>query len=254
MEPICQKPFRDEFCQLASFEIHPILISMKLVSTIKETWLTKKPSWDGWFSTMLLVSFLLLASMGFLMDTFHARDWMPASAELVFIKKEVWRLWTTLFAHGDLGHLMSNAFLLIPLSFLLSGYFGYFLFPLIGLLIGGIINFFVLLTLPENSYLIGISGVVYWMASAWLTLYLLIDRRHSWKFRFAVSVCLAVMLLAPETYKPEISYLSHFLGFVFGVFSGGIYFLMNRNKFRNAEVIEYHIEDDLDQNQVTFHF
>lgn len=185
------------------------------------------------------------------MDSFQARDWMPASAEMVLVKKEFWRLWTTLFAHGDLGHLMSNSFLLVPLAFLLSGYFGYFLFPLLGLFLGGIINFFVLMTLPQSTYLIGISGVVYWMAASWLTLYLLIDRRHSWKFRIAVAACLAVMLLAPETYKPEVSYLSHLLGFIFGVCSGGIFYIFNRNKFRNAEVVEYHIEeDDLDQNQM----
>lgn len=229
---------------------------MRLVSTIKETWLTRQPRWDAWLPTAFMALILFSASLGFLADVFHARDWMPASPINVFQKKEIWRLWTTLFAHGDLGHLMSNSFLFFPLAFLLSGYFGYFLFPLLGILIGGVINIFVLMTLPDSSSLIGISGVVYWMASTWLTLFLLIDRRHSWKYRFAVSVCLAVLLLAPETYRPEISYLSHLLGFVFGVLSALGFYTFYRRRFQAAEVVEYTIEDDrdLNQNQVPFHF
>ena len=74
------------------------------------------------------------------------------------------------------------------------------------------------------------------MGAAWLTFYFLIDRRRTLGRRLAVALGIALVIFAPETYKPEISYLSHFLGFLFGVLSALIYYFVNRTEIKSAEV------------------
>ena len=61
------------------------------------------------------------------------------------------------------------------------------------LLLGGLINAVVLQTMAPETFLIGISGVVYWMGAAWLTLFLLVDRRKIFKRRFAYALFLALL-------------------------------------------------------------
>ena len=109
-----------------------------------------------------------------------------------------------------MGHLMNNALLFIPLAYLLTAYFGAWFFPILGLFSGGLINSIVLGTMPPETQLIGISGVVYWIGGAWLTLFLLIDRRKNFSLSFRECAFLMLMLFIPETYWPHISYASHF--------------------------------------------
>ena len=208
-----------------------------------QNWLTQKPHGNA-FDVMLLMTFLLLFSgLLFLNNYFDTTLWMPANPRAVFDKLQIWRLWTALFAHADLGHLMNNSLLFIPLAYLLTGYFGIIVFPLLGLFIGGLINLIVLFNMPPENSLIGMSGVVYWMGAIWLTLFALIDNRKSIRLRFAIVLFLTVLLFAPHTYKPEISYLSHLLGYIFGVFNGVFYYLFKRKKFLAAEVREEILDD-----------
>jgi rhomboid protease GluP len=174
----------------------------------------------------------------------HAEWWMPASYEQVFTKHEYWRLWTSLFAHADGGHLVSNAILFIPLSFFLTGYFGPYFFPLAGLVIGGLINVAALMTMNPTTSLIGISGLVYWMGSVWLTLYLLIGTRESARRRLGKTLFIAAALFAPQTFEPNVSYIAHFMGFLFGIPSALLYYAANKQKFAQAEVYDYIFDDD----------
>jgi rhomboid protease GluP len=209
---------------------------------VKENWMTQKPQ-PGAGEVVALLGFLLFASSYIFFERmFHADEWMPASRELVFGEHQYWRAWTSLWAHGDLGHLISNAFLLLPFTYFLTSYFGLWLFPIVGLLAGGITNLIVLKTMPPEVHLIGISGVVYWMGAAYLTLYMLVDRRRDLRHRFATAVFISVILFAPEAYKPDISYLSHLIGYVFGVMCGLGLYLLNRKKYESAEVTEVIID------------
>jgi rhomboid protease GluP len=218
---------------------------MEPLTQITETWLTRRPDKRALNVTLMFGLVLLFLSDCFFINDPKFNDWMPASGMQVFGHHEFWRLWTTLFAHADLGHLMGNSILFIPLTYLLSSYFGLFFLPLLGILLGGAINWMVLKTLPDQSILIGISGVVYWMGAIWLTLYVLIDRRQRLRRRFAYALFLSLLVFVPESYKPEISYLSHFLGFLLGVVSGlAVYGLFHR-RFRAAEVTQV-IEEEHD--------
>jgi rhomboid protease GluP len=213
---------------------------------IRENWFSRPPKKVAKTVTILMSFLLFISGVYYLQNIFQLQDLMSASADSVFHKKEYWRLWTTLFAHGDMGHLMNNALLFIPLTYLLAAYYGPLFFPVFGLLLGGLTNAIVLSTMPAYTQLIGISGVVYWMGGAWLTLFLIIDRRKNLKYRFANVLFLMLMIFIPETYWPHISYLSHFVGFVFGILSAITLYYIKREQFLKAEVVEYIYEDHFD--------
>lgn len=76
------------------------------------------------------------------------------------------------------------------------------------------------------------------MGSTWLTLFLFIDRRKSIRRRIALSLFLTVVLFIPETYKPEVSYMSHFVGYLLGIVSGVAIYYLRRSQIEGAEVKE----------------
>jgi rhomboid protease GluP len=217
---------------------------MEVLKIVRENWFTREPR-DYWLSpTLILTSLMVAVSFSVFTNFRGAGDWLIASPDQVFNKHEYWRAWTTLLAHADLSHLVSNTMLFLPLVYLLTAYFGLWLFPVTGFFLGGIVNLLVLKNMPLQSSLLGVSGVVYWMGAVWLTLFFMVDRRKNPKARFANILFLMLMLFIPETYEPHISYLSHFLGFVFGVASALIYYFIHRAEFNRAEVVETIYEDD----------
>ena len=217
---------------------------MNPIVVIKENWLTRKPNPMA-LDITIVVSLLLFAVSGvFLNNSFQAQNWLSANGAQVFNEHQYWRMWTTLLIHADWGHFLSNVFLFIPLTYLLSAYYGFLLFPTFGFLAGGFINYFVLKSMPPEVTLLGVSGVVYWMGAVWLTLYVLVDHRESTKRRYARAMFLAILLFAPEAYKPQISYISHFYGFIFGVLCALTFYFLKRDDFRAAEVKEYIYETD----------
>lgn len=223
---------------------------MEVKAVTKETWLSRPARKHALDLSLALVGVIFLASYAYLSSLYHADQWMPASGQEVFQNREYWRLWTTLFAHADLGHVLSNVVLFLPFSFFLLGYFGPLFFPLAGLAIGGIINAIVLRTMPEQTHLVGISGVVYWMGAAWLTLYLKIERREKWSRRMGKVILITAAVFVPETFRPEVSYLSHFLGFVFGIASALAYYFWHRREILAAEKTELlFLEDTVEEEE-----
>lgn len=218
---------------------------MEVKTYIKENWLTKNPKRDGLTPTLLLMSLLLFTSFIYINNFFNAPEWMSATGEKVFVEKEWWRLWTTLFAHGDLTHILGNLFLFFPFSYYLIGYFGYAFFPFFGFFAGGLVNYVVLATMPAQVGLIGASGVVNWMGGAWIALSWLVDRRESVGRRILKVTAVTIFLFVPDTFRPEVSYLSHFLGFFLGVFSAIAYYFIYHQRIKNEEVLEV-IRDEED--------
>ena len=162
-----------------------------------------------------------------------------ASGESVFGRHEYWRLWTTIFAHGDLGHLLSNTYLFFILGFFLYGYFGWALFPAAALIGGTLANWIVLPTYDPKVTLVGASGVVYWMGGAWLSLYFLLSRQKNWMHRLVRTLGVAILLFMPaESFEPSISYRTHLAGFAVGTFSGLLQYATNYRTYQAAEVYE----------------
>jgi rhomboid protease GluP len=212
---------------------------------LRETWLTQKPRPGSGLVAIASTFAIAFGSLAFELDLLGAASWMPATRQSVFAEGEYWRLLTTLFAHGDLGHIAANSFLFTILGFLLYGYFGSRVFPFSALLGGALTNLIILRTYPPQVSLIGASGVVYWMGGAWLVLYFLLSRQKNLTHRVLRTMGVSLVLFMPaETFAPNVSYRAHFVGFALGAAFGIAYFLLNRDKFRAAEVREWVVEDD----------
>lgn len=141
----------------------------------------------------------------------------------------------SLFIHGDAKHLFSNSFLFFILAGFVQSYFGWFAFPFLAMLSGVVINFIVVFSMPPETRILGVSGVVFWLGGFWLTMYLLIDIKRNWTQRILRTFGVGLMLFFPaQAFDPSTSYLSHMYGFVLGVFLALIFYFIQRKKFQKA--------------------
>ncbi len=189
--------------------------------------------------TSLLSLFALSVIFVLFQENFFGfSEHLTANAIQVFSHHEYWRLFSAPLLHADLEHLTSNALFFAGLAYLLNGYFGFWIFPITSFLIGGIINLIVLQVYPPEVFVLGASGIVYFMAAFWLTLYFGIERGVSKIRRFINTTAFVTVLLVPEALQERVSYLSHTVGFALGVLVGVLYFFVNRKKIRSYEVWE----------------
>lgn len=217
---------------------------MEQTRKIVGNWLTRPLDPNAFFMAVISVLLLALASLLFWNDLGHAASWMTAIPQKVFQSHESWRLATALFAHADPAHLLSNSLLFFIFAVILYGHFGVVMFPVAALIFGGLTNLIVLKTMPPEAQLLGASGVVYWMGAVWLTLYFCLETRERFARRALKAVGIALMLFVPETFHQEVSYLSHVVGFIFGVLWGFVYYYWNRQQFLATEVVELIDEGD----------
>jgi len=212
---------------------------MEALMKIRETWLSRKPHPLAALVMAFIMMALVLGSIASWENIAGARDLMSATKDQVFSHHEWWRAWSTLFVHEDGKHLLSNLFLFFILGSFLSAYFGIFFVPFMAFLFGGITNLYVLSGMPAQIQLIGASGVVFWMGGAWLTLYLLLDRTRSLLQRSLRAGGVGLVLFFPaEAFDPNISYKSHWIGFILGILWSLLYFAFRYKQLRRAEVTE----------------
>jgi rhomboid protease GluP len=204
---------------------------------LRKTLLSKALSaWSyPWVAGTLLI-FLVLSS--FLWGQKPFADFLTANREQIFQKHEYYRLFTTIGMHADIRHFLSNAIFFWIFSFLLHSYFGKLWFPFFSLFFGAIVNALTLALYPPNVTLLGASGVVYFMAGAWATLFFFIERKSHWMKRLMAAIGVSLVLFFPSSYEPEVSYLCHAIGFAVGVLVAFIYFKVERDQIRKAEYWE----------------
>jgi rhomboid protease GluP len=196
---------------------------------LAKTLLSKKPSPQ---SILLgLVSYLVLLLV-FLWDN---QD-LSANGHQVYEQGEYWKAFTTTLMHGDFVHLGHNTLFFIIFSVLLNFYFGFWIFPLLSFLIGGGINLIALKIYAPEVYLVGISGVIYFMAAFWMTAFVALERHMSILKRILITSAVSLILFFPEAFVKNVSYLAHGLGFGFGIFLGMIYFWLKKTELRSHEV------------------
>lgn len=203
---------------------------------ITGNWLTQKPNPNALIVILISTLIVILGSFFHWNNILNLTEGMPANPTQVFTQHEYWRAWTSLLVHGDFKHLASNLFLFTVLGYFMAGYFSLLFFPLAAFLVGGITNLIVLSNMPPHTFLIGLSGLVYWLGGAWLILYFMIEnRRTTWqKALRAIGVALLIFMPS-EAFDPSISYEAHSVGFILGVLSGAIFYLINRTLFRSAD-------------------
>lgn len=195
---------------------------------LTKTFLSRKPAFRPFFVAILSLLTLLLF---FSLDNQN----FSANGKQIFQEHEYWRAFTTTLLHGDLNHLAHNAFFFAGLAILLNNYFGFWVFPVLSFFVGGLINIATLYFYPPEVSLVGVSGVIYFMASFWLVLYLLIERRQSIPMRLLHAFAVSLIFLFPEAFQPQVSYLAHGMGFLFGVPFGLAYYFLNQKKIRAGD-------------------
>ena len=137
--------------------------------------------------------------------------------------------------HADLKHFLSNSIVFWVFGYLLNGYFGFWVFPVMSLAAGGLINYLTLASYPDHAVLLGASGVVYFMAAFWATMFYQIERGEKHLKRMMSVLGVSLILFFPTSFEPQVSYLAHAWGFAIGILSGLFYFQLNRKKIRTHE-------------------
>jgi rhomboid protease GluP len=204
---------------------------------IKKTYLSQKPAVGSARWNVILLFLFTLSSIVY-WEGWPTSSLFSASREQIFSQHELWRLFTTLGIHKGIEHLGSNSLFFLIFGYLLNGYFGAQVFPFLSLILGAVTNAIVLLIYPPHSVLIGASGMVYAMAGFWIANYFFIERHLSVTGRILRILGVILILLIPQEFQVQVSYLAHATGFILGSLAGSIYFYFNSKKIRNAEVIE----------------
>ena len=211
---------------------------------IRETLLTRKPR--EWSLEVAILSVAVIQGVS-LLAWRNGGALLPvlaATSDGVLQKREYWRLLTGIAVHADVMHVVSNIVFVGLFAYLLFGYFGFWVFPVLSVVMAALTNYFSLLTYPPEVSLVGASGLVYWMAAFWLTMYLLVERSVSPGKRILRAVCLGLLVLFPSTFQANVSYRTHAIGLGLGTASALVYFQLKRESIRAAEVVE--VEESFD--------
>ena len=208
-------------------------------AVVKETYLSRKPAPRSGAVAIASVVAVFASSVFYWSDALGLAASLPASQSSVFERGEYWRLFTSMLVHADVQHLLANSVVLAVLAFLLYGYYGALVFPGVSVPAGAVVTAITLETYPPDTFLVGASGVVYWMAGFWLALYLLVERRWPFGKRLFRAIGFACIVLLPTAIEPNVSYRAHFIGFVVGIVTGVAYFSRSKARLRAAERVVY---------------
>ena len=218
--------------------MHPLL-SQPLIIEEKRligTLITEKPSKKSIFWASGTIFVMTLASMIYWQAPESIANLLPAVQSQVFNQHQWWRIFTALFIHADLEHLLSNMFMLWVFSFFTFGYFGVSIYPTVSLISAAVVNAIAITTYGPDTQLLGASGLVYVLGGFWLSLYFLIQRQYPTVNRLIRVVGIGLMIFAPTTFVPTTSYRTHALGFAIGLMTGLLYFYKNKKQIRSHEV------------------
>ena len=135
-----------------------------------------------------------------------------------------------------MGHLLGNSVSLSGFSFLLYGYFGRWVYPVLSLGMGALCHLITLWFYPMDVRLLGASGMIYAMMGFWVAAYFGLDRRHTVFQRLFRVFGFCLIWIIPTSYDPAVSYLAHGIGFLVGIVVGSFFILLRRSYFRQFEV------------------
>lgn len=206
--------------------------------------LSKEKFKHGKLISLGMLCLCIVASFFYWGSLAHIANALPASFDLVVNQKEIYRLLTTTFIHGDLAHLLANSLMLYILMYFVTSFYGPFVSVGLSLVMAMLTNYLVLLEYGGKVHLVGISGVVYYLWGFWMILYLFIQRQYSIMVRILRMGTVFLVLLIPSEFRAQTSYLAHAVGFILGVIAGIIYYFFNKTKLHSAEKWQIKIVSD----------
>ena len=220
---------------------------MTIEKKFVRNYLSKLKFNSGKLAAFFIITLCLVASMFYWDTSYIFSKLMSASQSSVFIKGQYWRLFTTSFIHADMEHLLANSLMLFILTYFVTSFFGLFISLGLSFVMGMLTNFIVISQYHVDTTLVGASGVIYYLWGFWLIQYVFINRQMSLFSRLVRVIGVFLILLVPTTYSPQTSYLAHYAGFVIGIITGSIYFLVNKEKIRSYEFWEYRYILDIEE-------
>ncbi len=148
---------------------------------------------------------------------------LAPTRDLVFGQHEYWRLLTGILLHADVGHLLSNAPLLLIFGWFLRSYFGSPAFPIMAVILGIGAHAATLWQYAPQTQLVGASGLVYAMVAMWLGLYIRFSTNEKVLSRIFRAGGFTLALMLPTTFEARTSYLAHAIGFGLGLLGAIMY-------------------------------
>lgn len=215
---------------------------------IVKTHISRKPQENSLLVAAIGVLLMFVASLYAWQDGGRVMAGYIGDSNAVFNGGEYIRLFTSQLLHSDIKHLLSNAVFFLFFSYLLYGYFGFWVFPVLTAFLGSLVIYLTLLTYPPGVSLLGASGTVYLMAGFWFTSYICIERSRSISRRIVHVLGISMILLIPSAVSPKVSYSSHIIGFLVGLAAGLVYYFLNKQRLLAREKrIPYFDEDPPDR-------
>lgn len=205
----------------------------KLVRTLLSR---RLPSWASTVALFSAAIVSLITLIGWYVP--EVGNLLPVSGEAVFEKGEWWRPLSACFAHADVAHLVSNLALFVIFGYFLCGYFGIWLFPFAAFGLGAIANLVVLPSYPPDVRVLGASGVVNVLGGLWLALFFMISRQYRMPGRILRTLGVALLLFAPQEFRPNVAERVHVAGLICGLVFGFVWFFLFKERIRSYEVWE----------------
>lgn len=214
-------------------------MTMEIEKKFIRNFLSKPHNNHGKVAAFFIITVCTIMSLFYWDKSYEISTALAASKDLIFVKHEYWRLFTTTFIHGDIKHLLSNSLMLFILTYFVTSFYGLTISLVLSSIMGMLINYVVISQYQVNTTLVGISGVIYFLWGFWMILYLFIETHMSFIKRLIRVVGVFLILLIPTTYSPQTSYMAHYFGYFVGVGCAIIYYLLNYRNFSAFEQWEY---------------
>lgn len=186
------------------------------------SFLAERPSRKSFWPGVIFALMAAAASVVAWNDSSFKADWI-GNPEKIFSGGEWWRLFTSMLLHSDIEHLLSNLFFLIPFGGLLTNYFGWRIFPWLGLALGTATQALSLKTYPAGANLLGASGLLYVLFGLWLSLYFRAEAHLRWTNKLMRVVGFGLVMFIPSQFQSNVSYRTHYIGLAVGLAAGAIY-------------------------------
>ena len=202
----------------------------------KPSYLEKKISKN---SILLSFSFLVIC---LIFSTLHWQD--PSKYQFYLMKQDLlssnsyYRIITSIFAHADIAHLLSNSFLLFIFGLLLHNYYGFTIFPFVSLILGCLANIITIQLYDHPQIrLLGASSMVYSMIAMWLIWYVRYEKKKEFKTKLMRIFGFILIILLPTKFSANTSYLGHFVGFILGIIASFSFLFITDQKVKENDFI-----------------
>lgn len=196
------------------------------------------------------VVFFLVCDLFLFRQQYKIAYHMALNPVLVTEEGQYWRLFTSMFYHFNMEHVMYNMLALLALGMILEGFFGKMCFLLVYFMSGIIADVAVIVYngiitgKAEEVFAAGASGAVYGLFGAFIAMMLCFRKRFC-KKEMGRLLLMVVLLLFGNLSQEGIGHEAHFGGFLGGAVMGIGYCLYLKYRMRKREERKNHYGGDV---------